>query len=82
MNEDKIIQKLIEHDEQLQAIRESMATKGDISRITETLDKAMSILKRLDEDRLFTAEWVKRVESVVENHTSAIKQIKEQLKVA
>jgi len=82
MNEDKIITKLIEHDEALREIKENMATKIDISRVTETLDKAMGILKKLDEDRLFTVEWIKRVEDLVETHSIAIRQIKEQLKTA
>lgn len=82
MNENKIIQKLIEHDEALREIKENMATKADIRDIGVTLDKVMAILKKLDEERMSTVQWVQRVEDVVKGHSTAIKQIQEKLNVA
>jgi hypothetical protein len=66
MNEDKIINKLIEIDEKIGRMEENMATKGDVSRITDELDRQSVILKRLDEERHFTVEWVRRIEADVD----------------
>jgi uncharacterized protein YjgD (DUF1641 family) len=59
MNEDKVLQKLIEHDERLDRIEENMATKADTRSITGTMDEMMVILKRLDQERVFTVEWIR-----------------------
>jgi len=46
-----------------------------------SLDKMTTILRRLDEERLFTFEMVKRTENEVEKHRREIKEIKEVLKI-
>ncbi|KKW31143.1 MAG: hypothetical protein UY76_C0065G0006 [Candidatus Uhrbacteria bacterium GW2011_GWA2_52_8d] len=62
MNEDKIIEKLLEHDEKF----EEMATKSGLSalenKVMTSLDRITVILNRLDEERYFTTEWIRRVE--------------------
>lgn len=45
------------------------------------LDKMMTILRRLDEERLFTFETVKRIEEEVEKQRQQIKAIKEVLRI-
>lgn len=45
------------------------------------LDKMMTILRRLDEERLFTFETVKRIEEEVEKQRQQIKGIKEALRI-
>lgn len=45
------------------------------------LDEILTILKRLDQERIFTTEWVKRIESEVETHRQEIAKIKEFLKI-
>ncbi len=86
MNEDKIIEKLLEHDEKF----EQMATKTDLlaseHRVMGVLDEIMVIIKRLDEERYFTAEWIRRVEEdlkqtrhTVELHAIELKAVKERL---
>lgn len=81
MSEDKIIQKLLEHDEQLSRI----VTKDEFSDFRkETLqnqEEMITILKRLDQERIFTIEWVKRIEKEVEEHRQEIEKIKLKLKV-
>ena len=64
-NEDKIISKLLD-------IEERMATKDDVAEIkktvdhhTQILDELSVILQRLDQERIFTQEWVKRIEADV-----------------
>ncbi len=51
-----------------------MVTKDDIRGLANGQDQIMSILKRLDEERIFTLEWVKRIEAYVA-------KIKEVLKI-
>ena len=50
--EDKIIQKLIEHDERLERIENEMATKKEVREILDTLDAMTTILKHLDQERI------------------------------
>ncbi|KKW17528.1 MAG: hypothetical protein UY58_C0002G0014 [Candidatus Magasanikbacteria bacterium GW2011_GWA2_50_22] len=75
MDEDKIIQKLVEIDQKL----EGVATKDELSGfrqdVMDGLDKQLVILQRLDQERLFSIERVKRIEEDVE-------RIKLQLRVA
>lgn len=66
MNEDLVIKKLLEHDERLQRIEETMATKDNIRGLLDGQDQMMVILKRLDEERVFTYEMVKRIEGRVD----------------
>ncbi len=82
MNEDKIIQKLIEHDERLDRIEEKMATRADLNDIRTTMDAMLGILNRLDQERIFTVEAIRRIENEVQVHSQEIKQIKQQLKLA
>ncbi|MBI2099357.1 hypothetical protein HYT45_03020 [Candidatus Uhrbacteria bacterium] len=56
MNEDKIINKLLEHDEKLEA----MITKEEFNQfrleILASQDEMVTILRRLDQEMVFTAE--------------------------
>ena len=64
--EDKIIQKLVELDAKL----DSMATADDLQafqdEVRTNFDHQGEILKRLDQERLFTVEHVRRIEVDVE----------------
>ena len=82
MNEDQIIVKLIEHDERFNRLEEKMATKDDLRQVYNTLDAAMVILKRLDQERVFTAQWVSRIEQRVEEDHKEILRLKQVLNVA
>lgn len=84
MDETKILQKLIEHDAKLDQIEDrfnGIATKEDIHQINNSLDKAMVILQRLDQERIFTQEWIRGVEGEVERHSQEIQQIKQNLHI-
>lgn len=39
----------------------------------------MKILDRLDQERLFTVEWIRRGEKEIEDNTKGIKQMKQKL---
>jgi len=75
MNEDKIIQKLIDIDAKL----DGLVAKSEFNLFKEEYfngqDQVLSILKRLDEERVFTIEWIRRIETDVA-------KIKEVLKIA
>ena len=77
--EDKIIQKLIDMDQKIDEMRAEMATKSELlaleSRLNTALDAQGVILQRLDQERLFTMEWIKRIELDV-------KRMKEVLHIA
>ncbi|PIP31304.1 hypothetical protein COX25_00050 [bacterium (Candidatus Howlettbacteria) CG23_combo_of_CG06-09_8_20_14_all_37_9] len=61
MNEDKILKKLIEHDQKFEFILENMLTKADGNRIYDILDRHSVILGRLDQERIFTDHTQYRV---------------------
>lgn len=66
-----------------QAIRE-MITREEFSEFKEEnfarLDKMARILERLDQERLFTFEAVKRIETEVDKQREEIDTIQERLK--
>ena len=65
MNEDKIIEKLIEHEALFDQMSERIGrllTQEDYARSS---DQMMVMLKRIDEERPFTLEWIRRVEEEV-----------------
>mgnify|MGYP001581038299 CR=1 FL=1 len=89
MNEDKIIEKLIEHDARF----DECVTKDEFHSFREELrltnDQMMVILKRLDEERYFTAEWIRRVEDDVkilklktQEHEEMLYRVKKELHIA
>ena len=66
MNEDKVLQKLIEMESALRGVATTQQLKTLEGRITTDMDKQLVILQRLDQERLFTIERVKRIEEDVE----------------
>ena len=82
MREDRIIKKLIEHDEQLKRIREKLSKTATSDEVNQRFDETMTILKKLDQERIFTIEWVRNVEKVVGQHSKEITNIKQELKIA
>lgn len=79
MNEEKIIKKLFEHDDEFVEVNKKI---DDFRR--ETLngqEQMMTILKRLDQERIFTAEWIRRIEADVEANKTEVIKIKQLLKV-
>lgn len=79
---ERIEKKLIAHDKQLEFIGENMARREEMGEIKTSLDKVLEIATRLDEKRLATYQWVKRIEKEVEKQKEEIKKIKFRLKVA
>ncbi len=82
MDNEKIIQKLFEHDARFDRLEAQMATKKDVGQIFDTLDKAMVILQRLDQERIFTNERIKRIETDLLSQQKELKQIKRVLNIS
>ncbi|MCL5773075.1 MAG: hypothetical protein M1536_01655 [Firmicutes bacterium] len=80
MSKDPIIEKLLEHDEQFEEIRKDIKETKD--EILTRLDKNLNILQRLDHERIFTNETIKRMQKEIEHQQKEINKIKRVLKIA
>ena len=60
--------------------REQMATKDELNgrfdEVMRSLDALMGVFTRVDEERVATTAWIRRVEGDVETNKSEIKKIK------
>ncbi|MFH1192881.1 MAG: hypothetical protein V1656_01010 [Candidatus Jorgensenbacteria bacterium] len=95
MNEDRVIQKLVEHDKHFDLIvgklvehdkkLDGVVMKDEFQnfkhQVLTAQDEMVTILRRLDQERIFTTAWVGRIEKEVEEHTREIKSIKQILKI-
>lgn len=66
MDEDKVIQKLLDHDERLDRIEERLkntSTKEDINKMFEKQDEILKYLKKNDQEITFMGQRVKRNEN-------------------
>lgn len=48
MNEDKVIQTLLKHEERLDRIEKNMANKDDVDKILQGQDKMIQLFTRID----------------------------------
>ena len=85
----RMIKKLLEHDEKFEKMATSEEVQTIKNEVMNSLDKMTTILKRMDEERVFTAKRIERVENETERlakentqHAKDIRQIKLQLKIA
>jgi len=82
MEESKIVKKLLEHDQRF----DQMVTKKEFqnfrNEVLTAQDEMIGILRRLDQERIFTTEWVKRIEGEVEKQKNEIARIKQTLKIS
>ena len=63
MNEDTVLAKLNEHDKRFDAMEAEF--QGFKHQVYSTQDQMLTILRRLDEERIFTTKWVDRIEQEV-----------------
>ena len=63
---DKLVRAVFDLSDETRNIKENMATKDDINRITNILDQQTKILKDLDRERIFGTQWLKRLDKDVE----------------
>ena len=79
---DKLLIQVIKNSE----VINEMVTKEEFNQFRHDVlsgqDKMMTILTRLDQERIFTTEWIRRIEGDVERNKGEIKRIKERLAIA
>lgn len=77
MADEQITQKLLEHDDRF----DKTDSKIDEFRgeFLQGQDEIMTILKRLDQERIFTAEWIKRIENDIEQQKEEIEAQKQKI---
>jgi len=82
MNEEKIIQTLLDHEERLERIEQNMLTKDEGRKMLDLLEGLTTTCTKIHEDHLFAVEWLQRTQSQVDRHEQDINKIKVQFKVA
>jgi chromosome segregation ATPase len=74
-----IVTKLLDHDNRLERIEENMATKQDLSGISNTLDKLVGLVQKTDQELVFMGNRVNRLEEQTSLNTADIKKMKPML---
>ena len=92
MNEDKVIQKLLEHDDLFDLLGQKLEgtmTKEDGREMKATLEQVVTIAKKIQDDHFFTIELYRRLQAEVDSQKDElhkqdkeIRKIKIQLKMA
>lgn len=77
---DVITKKLLEHDNYFDEMREEFNQK--FNQVLTSLDKVMVIVQRLDQERLFTFEIIKRMQKDIDNNQKDLNRVKQILKIA
>ena len=72
MSEDKILQKLEQHDAKFEDIIKLL--RDFKQEFLQKQDEIMTILKRLDENRIFTAQGLRRLDDEVSEHKAIIQE--------
>jgi len=71
---DVIVKKLLDHDEQFISIRQEI---GELRQeMRQGQDEMLTILRRLDQERVATFNWIKRVEEKCDKNTDDIDEMK------
>ena len=76
---DLLATKVLEHDDRLERIENTMATKEDINKLSGTLDYIVGKLDKNEQENVFGGNRVSRVEKKVEVHDEEIGNIKVKL---
>jgi hypothetical protein len=77
---DKIIEKLLEHDDRFERIEKKIDQNHD--EVMGVLDNVMVIVSRLDQERIFTFEIIKRIQKDIERQDRELQKVKKILKIA
>jgi len=80
MDDSKILKKLFEHDQRFEDVDVKLTNFRD--EMLTGMDKIMVILQRLDQERIFTNEAIRRLEKGQERQQKEIDHIKQVLNIA
>lgn len=72
MNEEKIIQILLDHEERLERIEQNMVTKDEFRMSLGTLDSLMVMIKKMDQELAMFTHGMQRLTRVVEAHDKTL----------
>jgi len=73
---DLIATKVVEHDERLEWIKENMATRTDISNITNTLDRIVKLAEKKDQELTFVTHDMKDFDDRLEKVEHDVRKMK------
>lgn len=76
MNEDKVIQKIIKLEADVEDIKERMATKDDFRKMSNTMDVILTVVKKTEQEVTMITHGMRRHEDRLDAHESDIKRIK------
>lgn len=76
MNEEKIINMLLQHDDDIKYIKENMATKQDIRGIHDSLDVLVQLAKKRDEEGTMMSYRIQEHDKEITNVKKDIVQLK------
>ena len=76
MNEDKIIQMLLKHGDDIKYIKENMSTKDDVSMMMKILDEIVKLSKKKDQEITMLAHGFTRHGRMLDEHEKIIGQMK------
>jgi hypothetical protein len=89
MDEDKVIKKLIEHGDRLDTIESKIDRVLTSDEYADGQDKVIKILTRLDEERVYTNETIRRIQDeivtqkkVTAEHERLLQKVKLELHIA
>ena len=63
LNEQMVIEMLLKHEQDIQEIKETMATKDDIRQIMGVLDEILKIVRKNEQELLFVNQRFKKLET-------------------
>ena len=70
---DFIAKKVLEHDERFEWIKENMATRADISRVTNTLDRVVKLHESKDQEVTLLSHAVSKIEQDISKMKPALR---------
>lgn len=76
MNEDRVINILMDHEDRLSRIEDNMATKQDVHEMSDTLDKILKLIQKTDQEVTMIAHGMRRHEDRIENIEKDVIKIK------
>lgn len=81
MDEDKIINAILHLSDGIEDIQKEMLTKTEGRSIQDVLESHTTILKNIQEDHLFSIEWLKRLQELIDKQAEGIHFLKRQLHI-
>jgi hypothetical protein len=81
---DKEDLKYLATKQDLEDLREELSCKIDTkhNEVLNRLDEIATVVKRMDQERIFTFEYVKRLETDTDKNSREIERIKDVLKIS